>query len=278
MTRLKVNIEEKIIEHDISKIISDSIIKYGDRYEKPEPLIKYVDTVNEYNYLTMGGLSAVFGKQKSRKTFYLSVLMAAAVGNCIVDDRLRGYSYLKNHLWFDTEQTKYYASMIPYRVVRKLGYESHPDNFELLSIKKYSTVDRIKIIEHKIENTPNLGLVIIDGVRDIIKNFNDLEEVTELINVLMKWNDTTNCHICLTLHINPLKKGDEEKPRGHLGTEIQNKVESSIIIEKCKQNKDISIISPRDFRSKDIGKFGLMVDKKGVPELIEYNEEDEIWN
>lgn len=272
--QLKVNIENNVIEQDIYQILKESAIRYGDKYDKPEPLIKYVDGVNEYNYLTRGGLSGVFGKQKSRKTFYLSILMASAIGNTIIGDRLRGYTHGMNHLWFDTEQTKYYAAMIPYRITRILNIDKHPDNFELYSIKKYNTEDRIKIIEHKIETTKNLGLVIIDGVRDIIKNFNDLEEVTDLINLLMKWNDITDCHICLALHINPLKKGDEEKPRGHLGTEIQNKVESSIVIEKNKMDKEMSIISPRDFRDKDINKFGLRVDKSAVPYLVDYEDEE----
>lgn len=271
---LKVDIEEKVITQDITQVIKESIICYGDRYEKPQPLIKYVNRAQEYTYINRGGLSGVFGKQKSRKTFYLSLLMAAAVGNTVIDDKLRGYSHGLNHLWFDTEQTKYYTSMIPYRVVKKLNLKHHPENFKMYSIKKYSTEDRIKIIQHEIENTHNPGLVIIDGVRDIIKNFNHLEEVTELINNLMRWSDTTNAHICLALHINPLKKGEDEKPRGHLGTEIQNKVEASVVIEKRKEDPSMSIVSPRDFRDLDINKFGLRVGDKAIPYLTDYADPD----
>lgn len=275
---LKVKIPEVVVEQQIEDIIKDSIVKYGDRYDKPEKLITVINGVNEYIYLNYGGMSAVFGKQKSRKTFYLTNIMSAAVGNTIIDDKVRGYAYDKKNLWFDTEQSKYYASRIPYRIVRKLNLDKHPENLEFLSIKKYNTEDRIRIINYYMETYDNLGLVIIDGIRDLVHDFNSLHECTDLINKLMYWVDTKNCHLCLVLHINPMKKGDDEKPRGHLGTEIQNKIESSILIEKYKHDKELSIIKPRDFRDKDIKTFGLRIDEKGIPYFVDVDEEMEDFN
>ena len=272
--RLRVNIDRKDEQIDLNQALKSSEIRYGDEYSKPEPLIRYVHEYKEYDYINHGGMSAVFGKQKSRKTFYLSLLMSCVVGNTLIDERLKGYSAGKNHLWFDTEQTKYYCSKIPYRVTSKIGVNKHPDNFKMYSIKRYTTEDRVKIIEDRINNTPNLGLVIIDGVRDIVKNFNDLEEMTDIINTMMNWSDTTNCHLCLALHINPVRKGDEEKPRGHLGTEIQNKVEASVIVEKSQVDQSLSLIRPRDFRDLDIGAFALCVDNYGIPYLIDYVDEN----
>lgn len=272
---LKINLPEIVKEENIEDIIKDSIIEYGDKYSKPKPLVTYLQGVNELNYLNYSGISAVLGKQKSRKTFYLSTLMAAAVGSTVIDSKLRGYADDKVNLWFDTEQSKYYASMIPYRIVRILNLNSHPENLKFMSIKKYNTDDRIRIIEHFIERIPNLGLVIIDGLRDLVRDFNSLNECTDLLNKLMNWVDTTECHICVVLHINPLKSGDEEKPRGHLGTELQNKVESSVVIEKSKEDKEMSIIKPRDFRDKGIEKFGLRVSEKGVPYLTDYEDFEE---
>lgn len=276
---LKIKIPEIIQEQSIEEIIKSSIVKFGDRYQKPQPLITVLDGVNEINYLNYGGLSAVFGAQKSRKTFYLSLVMAAAVGNTIIDEKLRGHTHGKKHLWFDTEQSKYYASRIPYRVVKKLQQTSHPDNFEMLSIKKYNTEDRIRIIDYYMNSYDNLGLVVIDGVRDLVKDFNSLNECTDLLNKIMNWVDTTNCHICTVLHVNPMKKGEDEKPRGHLGTELQNKVESSIMIEKSRENKNVSLVKPRDFRDKDINEFGIGIDNMGIPYIYEIDkfEEQEIF-
>ena len=269
---LEIKLEEAVKIESIEDIIKDSLIQYGDRYEKPKSLVTVLQGVNELNYLNYSGLSAVFGKQKSRKTFYLCTVMSAACNNEVIDNKLRGYAKDKINLWFDTEQSKYYVNMIPYRIVKKLNLNRQPENLQIYSIKKYSTDDRIRIINHFMETVGNLGLVIIDGIRDLVHDFNSLSECTDLINKLMYWVDTNGCHIMIVLHINPLRNGDEEKPRGHLGTELQNKIESSVLIEKDKEDKNISVIKPRDFRDKEIDKFGLGVDKIGVPYLFEIKE------
>ena len=271
--KLKISIPEQTQDINIVDIIKQSIVKYGDKYEKPEPLITVIEGVKEKFFLNYGGISGFFGKQKSRKTFKLSTIMAAAVGNCLIDGRLRAYTHGKQHYWFDTEQSRYYVNRSAYRVVRILNLEKHPDNFHLLSIKKYPPEDKIRIIEHIIDTEKEIGLLIIDTLSDLVYNINDLDECNKLIFKLMQWVDTTNCHIACALHINPFKKGDDEKPRGHLGTELQNRVESSVIIEK--KTDKMSLIKPRDFRDDAIKPYALIVDEWGIPRLIDSDEIDE---
>jgi len=270
--KLKINIPDVSKEIDIVQIINDSTVRFGDRYEKPEPLVVVVEGVKEKLFLNYGGISGFFGKQKSRKTFNLATIMASAVGNSLIDGRLRGYSFGKIHYWFDTEQSRYYVNRSAYRVVKILGIESHPENFHLLSIKKYPPEDKIRIIEHIIDTSENLGLLIIDTLSDLVYNINDLEECNKLMFKLMQWVDTKNCHIACALHINPLKKGDDEKPRGHLGTELQNRCESSIVVEK--KTSRMSLIKPRDFRDDAIKPYALVVDEYGIPRLIDADKED----
>lgn len=272
---LRLKLDEIIQEVSIEQLIKDAELRYGDRFEKPESLITIIEGVKEYVYINFSGLSAVFGKQKARKTFYLSILMSAAVSGDVIDDKFRGYAKDSEHFWFDTEQSKYYANRNNYRVVKKIGLKNHPDNFRLLSLKRYCVEDRIKVIEHMIDKSKSPGLVIIDGTRDLVYDFNNLEECTKLINWEMSLVDRTGCHILNVLHINPLKKGDEEKPRGHLGTELQNKVEASMMVEKSKEDKSVSIITPRDFRDKDVKKLGMSVDEHGIPSVCELKEEFE---
>jgi len=273
LTQLKVDIPIKTVEIDIVKIISDSTVKFGDKYEKPDPLVTVVQGVKELHFLNCGGISGFFGKQKARKTFNLVTVMTAALGTHLIDGKLKGYGQEKNHFWFDTEQARFWTSKIAYRVTKKLGLNEHPKNFNLHSIRRYTPEDKISIIEYVIDTTENLGLIVIDTLSDLVYNINDLNECTTLINKLLQWTDTKNCHIACVLHINPLKKGDDEKPRGHLGTELQNRVESSIIIEKSK-DKNISLIKPRDFRGEDIEPYGIMINEHGIPEIIEVDDSD----
>lgn len=271
MTKLKVNIPQIEQQENIDDIIKNSEVVYGNEYSKPDPIISFVDGVNENNFMYYSGLSAIFSKQKSGKTIFTTTIMAAAVGNTVIDDKLRGYAHGKNHLWFDTEQQKYFTHGIAYRVTKKLQLKKHPKNLRIFSIKRYKTDDRIRIVEYLIEKTENLGLVVIDGIRDLVHDFNNLHECTDIINHLMNWVDMKKCHILVILHINPLKQGDEEKPRGHLGTELQNKIESSLIVYNCPDDNDIKLIKPRDFREKKIKSFAMKIDKYGMPDLIDYD-------
>lgn len=273
--QLKINIPVKTEEIDIKKIISDSAVKYGDKYEKPKPIVTVVQGTKELHFLNCSGISGFFGKQKSRKTFNLVTVIAAALNNNIIDSKLRGYGYGKQHFWFDTEQSKYYTNMIAYRVTKKINKDYHPENFHLHSIRRFTPEDKINIIEYIIDNTENLGLVVIDTLSDLVYNINDLNECNLLINKLMQWTDKTECHIACVLHINPLHKGDNEKPRGHLGTELQNRVESSILIEKSNLHKNLSLIKPRDFRGEEIEPYGIIIDEYGIPQITDIEKDEE---
>ncbi len=47
-----------------------------------------------------------------------------------------------------------------------------------------------------------IGLVIIDGIRDLMYDINSPSESSELINLLMRWSSEYNLHIHTVLHLN----------------------------------------------------------------------------
>lgn len=144
-------------------------------------------------YGTMGNFSLVIGKAKSRKTFLMALILAACLGFAKKTTLFGGPHFVegvlpphKNRVVFvDTEQGEYHVVKVAQRVTRLTG-KANPDNFEVYSLRKYSTVDRNLIIEEIIENTPDLGLLIIDGVRDIITSINDEEQATIMANNLLR--------------------------------------------------------------------------------------------
>ena len=76
-----------------------------------------------------------------------------------------------------------------------------------------------------------IGLVIIDGIRDLMYDINSPSESSELINLLMRWSSEYNLHIHTVLHLN---KGDDNT-RGHIGTELNNKAETVLQITKARR-------------------------------------------
>ena len=98
---------------------------------------------------------------------------------------------------------------------------------------------RRAIIRYAIYHTPDVGLVIIDGIRDLMHDINRSTEATKLVGDLMQWTGEQNIHIQTVLHLN---KGDDNA-RGHIGTELNNKAESVLLIARDNADADRSIVS-----------------------------------
>ena len=139
------------------------------------------------------------------------------------------------------------------------------ENLEFLALRKYTPEQRIRIVEQAIYNTPDIGLVIIDGIRDMVYDINSPGESTRIISKLMQWTDDRQIHIHTILHQN---KGDENA-RGHIGTELNNKAETVLQVEKDKGNGDISHVSAIHIRAMDFEPFAFRINDKALSELIE---------
>ena len=112
-----------------------------------------------------------------------------------------------------------------------------------------------------------MGLVVIDGIRDLMLDINNSKEATKLVGDLMQWTSEQNIHIQTVLHLN---KGDDNA-RGHIGTELNNKAETVLQIMKDNTLPDRSIVAPAIIRSKPFNKFAFrLTEVEGevcVPEI-----------
>ena len=116
------------------------------------------------------------------------------------------------------------------RILRMAGLptgRNHKD-LEFLVLRKYTPEERIAIVREAIYRTENVGLVVIDGIRDMVYDINSPSESTKVISLLMTWTGERHIHIHTILHQN---KGDENA-RGHIGTELSNKAETVLQVEK----------------------------------------------
>lgn len=164
---------------------------------------------------TLGNFSASTGKAKSRKTFNVTALTAAALKNGEVMAYIGELPENKRTiLYIDTEQSPYHCQRVIWRILRLAGLpvDSHPKNFKFASLRPYSPEQRLAMIEYAISTTPGIGLVIIDGIRDLMYDINNATEATNVITRLMSWTDRYQIHIHTVLHQN---KADDNV-RGHI--------------------------------------------------------------
>ena len=225
------------------------------------------DDSEEFNILgTHGNFSLVKGKAKSKKSFFINMAIAAAVGKGLLQNKLR--SPLKDDfnqvLYFDTEQSKYHVQKAVKRICTQTGF-GIPSNLNTYGLRKLNPSERLKLVEYAIENTPNLGFVVIDGIRDLITSINDEAEASYIASKLLKWTEEYNIHMVVVLHENP----GSDKARGHIGTELMNKAETVIALQVDKYDGSISIVSAGFCRNKSFKPFAFTITDEGLPEIIE---------
>ena len=247
------------------KLLSQEI-RLEKRPDKPPVILSILDGQTDIGVLTLGNISTIMGKAKSKKTFLLSMFDAAMLANGRMMGKFHGDLKGKSIVHFDTEQAPYHAHRVNWRVSQMAGYNVQPTHFKYFCLRPLSPKDRLMAIEEYLySDGVNPGFVIIDGVRDLMLNFNDVEESTEIASKLLKWTEELNCHICNVIHMN---KGDFNA-RGHMGTELMNKSESVITVDTPVEQKSKAVVSNDFSRGIPFDEFAFDV-STGLPELCEF--------
>lgn len=248
----------------IAELWSKARLTATDKFDAPPVILRVGNSIIG----TLGNFSASTGKAKSKKTFNVCAIVAAALSNGTV---LRYVAELPDSkrkiLYVDTEQSPFHCGRILNRIIRLAGLppQEHPENLEFLVLRRYAPKTRAEIIREAIYSTPDLGLVIIDGIRDLAYDINSPSEATTLITSLMQWTDERQIHIHTVLHLN---KGDDNT-RGHLGTELNNKAETILQVTKDDFDRDISTVQAMCIRDMDFDPFAFRINDDVLPELIE---------
>lgn len=251
------------------RILHESLIKATDTYSTP-PQIIWVDNST---IATLGNFSASTGKAKAKKTFNVSAIVAASLSNskvlnyqaCLPEGK-------RKILYVDTEQSRFHCHNVLERILKLANLPTTVDNenLDFICLREYAPSTRIEVIDYALRQDKGYGLVIIDGIRDLLVDINSPSESVVVINKMMEWSSRYNLHIHCVLHLN---KGDNQV-RGHIGTEMSNKAETVLVINKNDQYPDISEVRPLIIREKEFKPFAFMVNGEGLPELAEFTGRD----
>lgn len=258
---------KKKAQKKFKTILKKYRVKVDEEFKRPEISHSIRGRLKDIHYPlgTLGNISLVIGKAKSRKSFYMTYVLAALVSS--EGNYNRFDSYLKSGqdliLYFDTEQGKYHTQLILKRVCELLGL-SKPKNLHLYALRSLRPKSRLRLIEKAIYNTEKVGFVIIDGIRDLVSSINSEEESTEIASKLLKWTEERNIHIACVLHQN---KGDTNA-RGHLGSELTHKAETVLSVTKSQEDKDVSVVEAVMCRNEEPEPFAFEI-LDGLPVEVE---------
>lgn len=252
------------INKNYGSLVADSKITLEDNLTIEPHFLSIKQDGDLVGIMSKGGISIISGKAKARKSFALALFTSFIAGGLNSE-----YIWAKRQkvCYFDTEQARFYSQKILDRVCEINRIDSTPSTFELYNIKRLSVEERILVIETVVKNSKP-DILVIDGIRDLLYDFNNLHESSKLVNWLMMLNDVYNCHISCVLHLN---KADNNM-RGHLGSELLNKCESLLNVFVDEFDKGISNIEARETRGKTFSTLQMRI-VAGVPEIFGINEQ-----
>lgn len=224
---------EELSSQDFNEIVKNYVVDRNVEYPDPEYLIE----IGGVPTMPKGNLVALSAKWKNGKTFFCDILSAIYLGS---DQFANCHNLLetgKVH-FFDTEQAMSDTARIQKTIEVMTSQERHGD-LKVFCLREAvidtdmdqnATISRFDIIQRDIEHE-HPDLVIIDGIADLIYNYNDVIESQDVVNKLAAIANKHNCCIVVVMHQN---KGQKDKNmKGHLGTMLFQKCSDVFNVEKC---------------------------------------------
>lgn len=228
-------------------------------YSEPSYLIKS----GGVGTIPRGDIVAVKAKSKHGKTFLCSIFAAVAMG--AEWGNLSAAEKDCKVMFIDTEQNEKNVARVARRIHALVNIDIHKNSGRLLcyALRKMDMNKRWQFIQDRVsEERPDL--LIIDGIADLIADFNNIGESQEIIGKLMATSTEFNLSIIFVLHTN--KSKDDSNMKGHLGTMAVQKCSDVFEVVKNVATFNVSVSECRNI---PISEFSFILDNDGIPHSSE---------
>lgn len=262
-------------EEEMSKPVEPAYKQHILDLTQPIVDAEFLFSIGNIATIPKGELIAITGQAKQGKSQFEYYLIATMLGG----RSLGGVSpslELYKVLLFDTEQSQANLQKCCQRALR---FADIPDNnndvrFIPFFLRPLTIDERLKVIEEVIK-TEKPNIVFIDGIRDLLNDFNDIRESNNLIQKLLRWITEYRCTIVCVLHQN---KNNSREMRGHLGTELLNKVTDCFEVRKKGGVFTVSCTASRNAPCPDLA---FSINEKGdfyIEDIPVKNDEKNVAN
>ena len=223
---------------------------------------QYMLEIDGNGFFAKGDLSAIKAKAKHGKTNAISVMAAALLKSfwgplvCRITN--------SKILWLDTEQRRGDALKVYLRTLKMAGLPKKDiyDRFQMYSLRSFMNDQKLESLKELIKDFQP-DIMFIDGIVDLMLNFNDVEQSMTLIDDLMrlstKEESGKDIAIVCVLHTN--KATEDHNMRGHLGTILTQK--AGTVFEVKKENNGMFTISNSESRNKEVPEWSFCFDENG---------------
>lgn len=272
--------QETVDNMFMEQIENDCFIDLSEVLELPPIAISYGE--HKYNTKegektaptaigTYGNFSFIQAPPKTMKTFFISLLTSVYLspsGGNRFGGQLKGHRDKRCAIHFDTEQGKFHAQRVFKRVI-DMNDDADVGCYHTFGLRAIGYKTRLEFIEYYLQKTADsgqdVGLVVIDGIADLVSDVNNLEESNLCVQKVMELSSKFNCHIVTVIHSN----FGSDKPTGHLGSLLEKKTETQIQLEKNTVNDGWITVSCKRSRGYSFETFSFKVNELGYPIMVE---------
>lgn len=257
LAAIKQNIMNDVAQLEQGTIDEDKQYEIDISEDYPEP--SYLMEGAGIGTIPRGDIIAVKAKSKNGKTFLASIFAATILG--AEWGQLRGREHGCSVMYADTEQNTPNVARVGRRIHQLCGWSVERKNTRLtiFALRQMDMNKRWAFIERKVcENRPDC--LIIDGIADLIADFNDIGASNGIIGSLMQLSAKRNMAIIFILHTN--KNKDDNNMKGHLGTLAVQKCSDVFSVEKV---GDVFNVTETECRNLPLKDFSFSLDADGLP-------------
>jgi len=228
---------------------------YKDNYtaKQEDTIFKIAGTTigSKGNFIVYSGLP------KAGKTTFLAAAIASAYSK---NKRIFQQSILSERIgYFDTESSEndFYNNLS--RIKNIGSIKKFNVNFNAFFVREFSAEQIRELIEfYIIKQQP--AIVVIDGLLDIITNYNSEVESKQVIDWLKR---ITSLHKCLIIGVIHLGKRDGHT-LGHYGSMIDRYAQSVLTVERDEYNKNIYSLKAKYLRSAPVWFEDIYIEFTGL--------------
>ena len=271
---MQTDIFKTHIKQNMKKYFTECKVDFQEKLDYPPTALSLGSTVVQSRHDktvvpipigTYGNFSMIVAPPKTKKSFFVSILVSAYLsGNNKFCGEIRGHRENKSVLHLDTEQGKWHCQRV-FKRADDMANVDHSNKYHTFGLRTIGHRERIEFIEHCLKEEYNdIGLVVIDGIADLVSDVNDLEQANDCVQKLMEWSANYNCHIITVIHSNY----GSTKATGHLGSFLMKKTETEIHLETNTVNNSLATVTCKRSRGYSFESFSFKVNEYGFPEVI----------
>jgi hypothetical protein len=214
---------------------------------QPLPAQQVILRIDDKIIGTLQNFVIISGAPKTGKSTFTAALIASAINKGsheVFKIKLQPLKERRAIAYFDTESSQYDCHKQIDRIKKFANITTLPKNFSAFNFREDSPNTIKALIETYLHNNTDCCAIIIDGILDLLLNYNDETESRNLIIWLKNITKIFNILVIGILHTGK----NSNETLGHLGSNTDRWAQSTLLVQRNKE-ADQLVLSSKFLRS-----------------------------